>query len=125
MKLSRKLLLIIFFLASLVPTELFHYVHVVNDFSEHYQHHKTLDFSEFINHALSERGKDKDHPEHNHSPFQHHCSFHVSFISVLPTKIAPSIEFISFYSESKEYPTMKSCEISEVSLAIWQPPKLV
>ena len=39
--------------ATLVPTQIFHYIHVVSDLTEHYQHHQEKDWVEFISHALT------------------------------------------------------------------------
>ena len=101
MKSIKLYFLILFFLATLVPTELFHYVHVFSDLSEHYEHHKESSFFDFISHALTASSDcTSDHPDHHHSPFRHHhASCGTTFLSILPAKIIPTVEF--FYTIRK------------------------
>ncbi len=126
MKSTRLYFVLLFFLATLVPTELLHYVHVVGDLNEHYQHHQELPFSEFLSHALTEKGTDKSHPEHNHSPFsKHHSVCETNFVSVLPEQGKIIIEDQTFLhlQEDKGVKTITR-SLKDVYLSIWQPPKL-
>lgn len=126
MKSTRLYFMLLFFLATLVPTELLHYVHVVGDLKEHYQHHQELSFSEFLTHAMSEKGKDKSHPEHNHSPFsKHHSVCATSFVCVLPEQGKIVLEDYSFLFEQQEKGAKTiTHSLKDVYLNIWQPPKL-
>ena len=127
LKFRKYTFLFFFFVAAFVPTELFHYVHVISDVSEHYEHHKESSFLDFISHALIVSSEcTSDHPDHHHSPFHHHhttCS--VSFLSILPSKIIPMVEYFQVMRSNKVFITTSSPSITEVSFSIWQPPKLV
>jgi hypothetical protein len=127
MKLVKYLFVICFFVAALVPTELFHYVHTATDLSEHYEHHRDKSFVEFISHALSSSSDcDTDHPEHHHSPFSHHhTNCGTTLVSILPAKITPTFEYFHFSQNNQVFALANEPFVSEVSLAIWQPPKLV
>ncbi len=128
MKLINHIFVFCFFVATLVPTQIFHYSHVVSDISEHYQHHKDKPLLDFLSHALSiDNQTDSKHPEHNHSPFnQHHVSCTIPFVSIIPDiprfKIQQEIKFLS--TEKQKF-QIKSSLIKELSFSIWQPPKLV
>jgi len=118
---------ILFFLATLVPTELLHYIHVVGDLTEHYEHHQNLSFGDFLLHALNEKGTDKSHPDHNHSPFnKHHSVCATTFVSVLPEqgKIVVENALIS-KTQTEKGVRIRTSSLKEVYLSIWQPPKLV
>jgi hypothetical protein len=126
MRLSKLYVVFLFLLATLVPTELLHYAHVVDDLKEHYKHHQELSISEFISHALTERGADKSHPEHNHSPFsKHHSVCATTFVSVLPEqgKIIQETYDFSIEKQEKGVGTITH-SLQDVYLSIWQPPKL-
>jgi hypothetical protein len=126
MKSTKLYFVLLFFLATLVPTELLHYVHVVGDLKEHYQHHQELSFTEFLSHALGENGKDKSHPEHNHSPFsKHHSVCASSYVSVLPDpgKLVVEENHFLFEQREKGVKTITN-SLKDVYLSIWQPPKL-
>lgn len=128
MKRLKYFILLILLVATLVPTQVFHYIHIVSDISEHYQHHKDKPLLDFLSHALStDNQTDSKHPEHNHSPFnQHHVSCAVPFVSVIPDlprfKIQQEIQFLS--TEKQKF-QIKSPFIKELSFSIWQPPQLV
>lgn len=127
MKLTNYIFVFCFFVAALVPTEIFHYLHTVSDLSEHYEHHKDKSVIEFVSHALtSSKDCNSDHPEHHHSPFSHHQSVcGVAYVSMLPSNIVPKIEWMYFTQNNVDFPLEKEAFVFEVSLAIWQPPKLV
>jgi hypothetical protein len=127
MKFAKLYIVILFFFATLVPTQIFHYIHVVSDLTEHYQHHQDKDWGEFISHALTSGNEsDKNHPEHHHSPFhQHstHCT--ATFVSVIPEIPIFSInESIHVFTIEKQKFAVKEPFILEVTAAIWQPPKI-
>jgi hypothetical protein len=126
MKFTNVYFVILFFLAILVPTELLHYMHVFGDLTEHYEHHQNLSFSEFLDHALGEKGTDQSHPEHNHSPFQkHHSVCATSFVSVLPEQGKLVVENqILFHEESVKGVKISTHSLKDIYLSIWQPPKL-
>jgi len=126
MKCTKIYVVLLFFLATLVPTELLHYVHVVGDLKEHYEHHQNLTYVDFLSHALNEKGTDKSHPEHNHSPFnKHHSVCSTTFISVLPEqgKIVTELDTSLNGREEKGLKIVSHC-LKDVYLSIWQPPKL-
>lgn len=127
MKLKNYFIVFCFFVAALVPTDLFHYLHTASDLSEHYEHHKDKSVIEFISHALtSSKDCKSDHPEHHHSPFSHHqTSYGISFLSILPSKIIATLEIIDFTQNKVVFPLANEPFVTEVSMSIWQPPKLV
>ena len=126
MKSTKIYVVLLFFLATLVPTELLHYIHVVGDLKEHYEHHQNLSLGDFLSHALNEKGTDKSHPEHNHSPFnKHHSVCATTFVSVLPEQGKIVVENTVFSKTQDEKGIIKiSSSLKEVYLSIWQPPKL-
>ena len=126
MKSTKLYVVLLFFLATLVPTELLHYVHVVGDLKEHYEHHQNLSLGDFLSHALNEKGKDKSHPEHNHSPFnKHHSVCATTFISVLPEQGKIVVENTVFSRSQDEKGIINgNSSLKDVYLSIWQPPKL-
>jgi len=126
MKPTKIYFVILFFLATVVPTELLHYVHVVGDLTEHYEHHQNLSLTDFLSHALNEKGTDKSHPEHNHSPFnKHHSVCANTFISVLPEpgKLVLESNLVTNDSRLKIRSTSNDA-LKDVLLSIWQPPKI-
>jgi hypothetical protein len=126
MKSTKLYFVLLFFLATLVPTELLHYIHVVGDLKEHYVHHQNLSFVDFLSHAFNEKGTDKSHPEHNHSPFnKHHSVCATTFISVLPEQGEIVVEN-TIYSSPQDEKGIKNgnSSLKDVCLSIWQPPKL-
>ncbi len=127
LKTRKYIFLFLFFLSAFVPTELFHYVHVFSDLSEHYEHHKESSFFDFISHALTASSDcTSDHPDHHHSPFRHHhASCGITFLSILPAKIIPTVEFFYTIRKNQVFISSSDSFISEVSFSIWQPPKLV
>lgn len=127
MKFRKYTFLFFFFVAAFVPTELFHYVHVISDISEHSEHHKESSFFDFISHALTVSSEcASDHPDHHHSPFHHHHgSCGITFLSILPAKIIPTVEFFYTIRKNQVFISSSDSFISEVSFSIWQPPKLV
>lgn len=126
MKSTKLYFVLLFFLATLVPTELLHYIHVVGDLKEHYEHHQNLSLGDFLSHALNEKGTDKSHPEHNHSPFnKHHSVCATTFVSVLPEQGKIVVENTVFSKTQDEKGIKKgNSSLKEVYLSIWQPPKL-
>ena len=127
MKSTKIYVVLLFLLATLVPTELLHYVHVLGDLTEHYEHHQNLSFGDFLSHALNEKGTDKSHPDHNHSPFnKHHSVCATTFVSVLPEqgKIVVENTFIS-KTQTEKGVRNRISSLKEVYLSIWQPPKLI
>ncbi len=127
MKITHYIFVFCFFVAALVPTEFFHYLHTASDLSEHYEHHHDKSLIEFVSHALSSSSDcNTDHPEHHHSPFSHHhANCGTTLVSILPTKITPTFEDLHFSQNNQIFALANEPFILEVSLAIWQPPKLV
>lgn len=128
MKRFKIIFLTILLVATLVPTQIFHYIHVVTDLSEHYQHHKEKPIIEFLAHALSSTNqKDTSHPDHHHSPFHHHhYSCAITFVSIIPEFLVFTIQQNLRYLEKEGHKfDYKSPFIQEVTSSIWQPPKLV
>jgi hypothetical protein len=128
MKRLKFFILIILFVATLVPTQVFHYFHVVSDLTEHYQHHKDKDLIDFLSHALTAGNEsDSNHPDHNHSPFQQHNTHCATiFVSTIPELPYFTIDEVSHvFNLEKQKFEVKEPFILEVSSSIWQPPKLV
>ncbi len=127
MKTVKCIILSFLIVATLVPTQIFHYIHVVSDLTEHYQHHRDKEFMEFVSHALTASNEtDQNHPEHHHSPFHQH-SIHCtpSFISIIPELPRFSMnEQVFEFTLIKQKFEVKDPFILEVASAIWQPPKL-
>jgi hypothetical protein len=127
MKSIKFILLTFLIVATLVPTQIFHYIHVVSDLTEHYQHHQDKEIIDFVSHALTAGNEtDSKHPEHHHSPFhQHsiHCT--ASFVSIIP-EIPHFLmnEQLHFFKIEKQKFEVKEPSIFEVTAAIWQPPKI-
>ena len=121
------LILIVLLVATLVPTQIFHYIHVVSDLTEHYQHHQEKDWVEFISHALTAGNEsDTNHPEHHHSPFhQHNIHCASIFVSTIPEIPHFTLkEQVYFLNAEKQKFAVKEPSIFEVTAAIWQPPKI-
>ena len=128
MKRLKYLILLILLVAAIVPTQVFHYIHVVSDLTEHYQHHKDKEISDFLSHALDAGNEtDSNHPDHNHSPFQQHSSHCTTvFVSTIPEILHFSIDDdLHIFQLEKQKFEVKDPFILEVSTSIWQPPKLV
>jgi hypothetical protein len=121
------LILIVLLVATLVPTQIFHYIHVVSDLTEHYQHHQDKNWVEFISNALTNGNEsDTNHPEHHHSPFHQHNIHCVStFVSTIPEIPHFNLkEQAHFLNAEKQKFAVKELFILEVTAAIWQPPKI-
>ena len=128
MKRCKIIVLTIMLVAGLVPTQLFHYIHVVSDLTEHYQHHQDKEIFDFLSHALTAGNEaDTNHPDHHHSPFQQHNTHCVTiFVSTIPEIPRFFIEVERhFLNSEKQKFEVKDVFFQEVSASIWQPPKLV
>lgn len=127
MKSTKLYFVLLFLVATLVPTELLHYVHVVGDLTEHYEHHQDLSLTDFLTHAFTTTDKsDTKHPDHHHSPFQHHHLVSISnFVTVIPEIPQVTLkEQTHFFNEQNHKFLVKDPFILEVTTAIWQPPKI-
>ncbi len=128
MKRLKYVVLLILLVAALVPTQVFHYIHVVSDLTEHYQHHKDKEIIDFLSHALTASNEsDSNHPDHNHSPFQQHNShFATVFFSTIPEILNFSLnDDLHIFQLEKQKFEVKDPFVLEISSSIWQPPKLV